>query len=126
MLKLEIADTPTTQERGLMYRKAIPDDSGMVFIFNKPQKLHFWGANTYVPLDIAFISKDLTIKKISHIQKLNKNTVSSDQPCIMAIEVNHGYFSKNNINVGDRVVVNDLSHRNKLAKISFEQGINKK
>ena len=58
MLKVEIADSPSTLERGLMYRKKLDYDSGMLFVFKRSQNLKFWGRNTYIPLDIAFVNKD--------------------------------------------------------------------
>ena len=100
MLKLEIADSPSSHEQGLMFRKSLPDDVGMLFKFNSPQVRKFWGLNTYIPLDIAFIDNHNKIIKIDRIKPLSLKTVSSDKSCLLAIEANEGFFSSNGIKPG--------------------------
>lgn len=102
-LKVEIADTPSLQERGLMFRESLEDNSGMLFKFSTPTVLKFWGMNTYIPLDIAFISPENKIVKIDHIKPYCLSGVSSDMDCHLAIEANMDFFSKNNISIGDKV-----------------------
>ena len=106
-MKIEIADTPSKQQYGLMFRKDIDDDFGMLFSFKKNGVLNFWGKNTYIPLDIAFISDDLKIKKISKIIPLSTKSVSSEEPCLYALETKANYFSKNNIEEGDKIKINN-------------------
>lgn len=103
-LKIEIADTPFSREKGLMFRKKLPEDEGMLFQFDKPQKLKFWGLNTFIPLSIAFVSDD-KIKKIDSISPLSLKCVDSDDECSIAIEANHNFFDKNNIGVGSRIEI---------------------
>jgi uncharacterized protein len=106
-LKVEIADTPSSHQNGLMYRTKLKDDGGMLFVFKRPQNLSFWGMNTYIPLDIAFVSEDNTIVKISHISPMDtKNFVISEEYCNRAIEANYGYFDRNKIKVGDKIEIN--------------------
>ncbi len=102
-LRVEVAETPSAIERGLMFRKKLPDNSGMVFKFNKPQELRFWGVNTYLPLDIAFVSPDNEIVKIGDIKPLSEKVISSDTDCNLAIEANLDFFKKNKIGVGSKV-----------------------
>lgn len=99
-LNIEIASSPSQWERGLMFRKSLEENSGMLFKFTKPQILKFWGLNTYIPLDIAFIDKDHKIVKISRIKPMSMNTVGSDCDCLMAVEANEGYFHKNGYKEG--------------------------
>lgn len=106
MLKVKIAKTREEVERGLMFVKKLPIDEGMLFIFKNSQKLNFWGANTYIPLDIAFI-KDNTIKKIDRISPLSLKSVCSDCECDMALEVNSGFFDKNKVKVGSFLDIKD-------------------
>jgi len=106
MLYIEIADTPYTLAQGLMFRKKLAEDNGMLFKFSNPNVLKFWGLNTYLPLDVAFISEDNKIVKIDYIKPLSTKTVSSDVDCVMAIEANAGYFSSHGIKVGDTIEVN--------------------
>lgn len=115
-LRVEIADTPSSHARGLMFRKKLDDDAGMAFIFNKPQNLKFWGYNTYIPLDIAFISPDNTIIKIEHISPLSNKVVTSDDDCNMAIESNYNFFSKNKIRLGYKVDIVDNNNGEKFIK----------
>ena len=112
MLYIEIADTPFKLANGLMFRKTLAEDSGMLFKFSNPNILKFWGFNTYIPLDIAFISEDNKIAKISYIKPLSTQTVSSDIDCIMAIEVNAGYFASHNIKVGDEIDIDQEDDQN--------------
>lgn len=103
MLIVEIADTLYKQQEGLMFRKDLPDHAGMLFSFKKPQSVGFWGVNTYLPLDIAFIKPDSSIESISHIKPLDNTVVKSQSDCIMAIEANMDYFTDNNVKVGDYI-----------------------
>ena len=121
MLKLEIANTPSSLERGLMYRESLPTDGGMIFVFGSTRVLNFWGMNTYVPLDIAFIGSDMRIKKISHINKFSRKTVNSESPCSMAIETNRGYFDENGISNGHKIIVKELDKNNNIVKVAFEK-----
>ena len=54
-LTVEVADTPASLAHGLMHRKSLAADAGMLFKFPSITEAHFWGKNTYIPLDIAFI-----------------------------------------------------------------------
>ena len=119
MLKVEISDTPHKLQTGLMYRNSLPDDEGMIFKFKYPQKLKFWGLNTYIPLDIAFIDKDNKIIKISHIKPLSTQTTSSNTDCVMAIEVNYGYFANNEIKEGQTVEFEKITDN--IGIISFQK-----
>lgn len=122
-LKLEIADTPSKQQYGLMHRKSLNKDSGMLFVFAKSQILNFWGMNTYIPLDIAFVREDNTISKISQILPFDtKKTASSPDACKMAIETNINFFKENNIKDGDKVDIQKLS--NNLCIVRFKNASN--
>jgi len=103
MLKVEISDTPDKLEHGLMFRHKLGESNGMIFKFNSPKNLKFWGLNTYIPLDIAFINSNNKISKISHISPLSTKMVNSDIPCTIAIEANYDYFKKNRIKIGDSI-----------------------
>jgi len=102
-LYIEIADNHASQAKGLMFRKSLPEYAGMLFKFTNPQKLKFWGSNTYIPLDIAFVSPKNIITKIGRIRPMDNTAVGSDEECTMAIEANDGFFSSQNIKVGDRI-----------------------
>jgi len=117
MLKVEIASTPSSQEKGLMFRSKLPFDRGMLFIFSHSQKLNFWGKNTLIPLDIAFVDDKNIISKISHIPVLSEKPVSSGEECLMAIETNIGYFHQNDIEPGQKISINNVN--GKVAIVVF-------
>ena len=120
MLKAKVADTPHKVEQGLMGVKDMPSDEGMVFMFPHAKTLSFWGRNTFIPLDIAFIDIYDTIVKIENIEPFNESPVSSDVRCQVAIEVNAGYFNAHDISVGDKVVIDRGSFKDD-AEITFRK-----
>lgn len=102
-IKVEIADTVETRQKGLMNRASIPADQGMLFIFEKEQKMSFWMKNTTIPLSIAYISKSGTIKEIHHMEPLSEKSVKSTYTVLYALEMNQGFFDENGITPGDQV-----------------------
>jgi hypothetical protein len=102
-LKVEIADTPFSRQKGLMFRSKLSENDGMLFKFNRPQKLKFWGLNTFIPLSIAFISPENKISKIEQISPFSLKCVESDTDCSIAIEANHDFFDNNNIGIGSSI-----------------------
>ena len=118
MLKVEIAITPSAHEKGLMFRNSMPSDNGMLFVFSDSQTRIFWGRNTYIPLDIAFVENN-QIVKIAQIPALSERPIYSDKPCSMAIEANIGYFHQYHITPGNKVSINKLN--DKVATLIFEK-----
>ena len=104
-LIIEIADTPMSLAKGLMGRTELPKNHGMLFKFPMVLEARFWGKDTYIPLDIAFINKEGTITEIGSITPLSTKLVSSSLPCSMAIEANQGFFKKNEISLGCKIEV---------------------
>lgn len=115
-LKVEIADTPNKHQMGLMFREKMENDEGMLFKFDFPQKLKFWGVNTYIPLSIAFVDENNVIIKISSIKPGDSSCVSSDKECDRAIEANIDFFEKNKIKTGDKI---DISYDDDPCIINF-------
>lgn len=103
MLNIELADTPSKRERGLMGVKDLPYDNGMLFIFPHKQKQSFWMYNTYIPLDIAFIDDQGYISQIENMCPLSTRMTTSKEPCSYALEVNEGWFKENGIDVGRQI-----------------------
>jgi len=102
-LYVEVANTPFKRERGLMGRKRIGKNHGMLFDFANSRRLSFWMRNTYVPLDIAFIDEKGIIKEIKEMIPLSTRPVTSSSQCRYALEVNRGWFDNNNITHGASV-----------------------
>ena len=105
VLKVDVAKTPQALAQGLMWVKDLPQDRGMLFDFQSPQELSFWGKDTYIPLDIAFVN-DGQITEIKNIAPMSTRPIRSDKLCDMAIEVNAGFFAKNNIKIGSTININ--------------------
>lgn len=104
-LYVTIADTPYKQAQGLMFVKQMDRDRGMLFIFSRNQSLRFWGENTFIPLDIAFIDADGIIQQIDKISPFSKRVVASKNTCRYAIETVDGYFTEHRLEIGDKIFV---------------------
>ncbi|PZP55715.1 MAG: hypothetical protein DI586_06030 [Micavibrio aeruginosavorus] len=100
----EIADDDFERERGLMFRKSMPKDSGMLFIFKYETAQNFWMKNTLIPLDIIFIERGGKIVKIAEARPHDLKIISSGVPIVAAIEINGGEAKKRGIKAGDRVI----------------------
>lgn len=105
-LTIEVADTPAALAHGLMHRKNLAADEGMLFKFPSITEAHFWGKNTYIPLDIAFVDKDNRITEIKQISPMSTKMIHSQGFCLAALEVNAGYFKEHNIHPGHKISVN--------------------
>ncbi len=104
-LRVEVADTAALRERGLMFRKTLGDDRGMLFVFPHERPLNFWMKNTSIPLSIAFISSGGVINEILDMDPLDTSvTYPSSRPARYALEVNRGWFGKKGITSGSRVI----------------------
>ena len=102
---VEVAISVFDRQQGLMGRRSMPQNWGMLFDFKHPQKVHMWMKNTNIPLDMLFIDEKGKIGAIA------KNTVphstdiiSSPHPARAVLELNAGTISRLNIKVGDRVI----------------------
>ena len=102
---VEIADSEEERKRGLMWRKALDKNSGMLFIYKDSRIRYFWMKNTYISLDIAFIDTNLVIKTIHTMEKTDDSTTlySSYVPVQYVLEVNSGWLEQRNIHTGDTV-----------------------
>ena len=103
-LRLEIPSTPEAFSAGLMFRENLDKNSGMLFVFEKAGEKSFHMTNTTIPLDIAFINEDGIIETIKELKPLDETYVFSDARVLYAIEVNRGWFTENNVQVGDKVL----------------------
>lgn len=102
-IKVEFADEQHERALGLMYRRELCDDCGMLFKFERIRIVSMWMKNTYIPLDVAYINAFGRITDIKPLQPEDTTSVSSSAPVLFALEMNQGWFEKNGINVGDTV-----------------------
>lgn len=97
------ADEPIERQLGLMYRRKMCDDCGMLFRFDSVRTGSIWMKNTYIPLDLAYITEDGIIVDIKALTPHDETSVRSSKPVRFALEMNQGWFGKKNIKVGDKV-----------------------
>jgi uncharacterized protein len=101
---VEIVREEKERNRGLMFRRHMADDRGMLFDYNPPQAVSFWMKNTYIPLDIIFIDANGRIITIAeNTTPLSLETIPSGGVARAVLEINGGLAKKLGIKVGDRV-----------------------
>jgi uncharacterized membrane protein (UPF0127 family) len=104
-VEVEIADTDAERQTGLMGRNILPENAGMLFVFEGAQTLSFWMRDTLIPLSIAYIDAEGRIVDIQDMQPLDDvppHYVSAE-PAQYALEVNQGFFEERGVMVGDTV-----------------------
>ena len=105
---VEVAKTIEERRIGLMYRKKLLNNEGMLFIFPREKIIQLWMKNTYIPLDVIFISKNKVIVDIKkNMEKLSETIVKSKVRSRYALEFNAGLINKLNIEIGDKVLFNE-------------------
>ena len=102
-LRVEYADSPQERQLGLMYRRSMCEDCGMLFKFDTNRIGSIWMKNTYIPLDLAYISEAGEIIDIRQLQPHDLTPVESSEKILYALEMNQGWFAKNDIREGDNV-----------------------
>lgn len=102
-VEVEVADDAEERALGLMYRKSMPADAGMVFVYPDARPLSFWMENTSIPLSIAFIDADGVILNIEDMIPFDRTGIRSDGPAMYALEMNRGWYKSHGVDEGDRV-----------------------
>jgi uncharacterized membrane protein (UPF0127 family) len=102
---VEIADNPTSRERGLMYRTSMPEDQGMIFDWIEESERAFWMHNTCIPLDMLFIARDGTILGIvEQVPPMNDTPRGVPCPAAHVLELNAGWAREHGLKPGMRIV----------------------
>ena len=103
--RIEVATSPQQQERGLMFRKKLAPDAGMLFLWPQDQPVSMWMKNTVIPLDMLFVAHSGVITKvIANAVPYDLTPLSSDGLVRAVIEIGGGEAARKNIKVGDRVL----------------------
>jgi uncharacterized protein len=105
-LTIQVADTPKKREKGLMFVEKLPKNEGMLFVFPVKTYDGFWMKNTLIPLSIAFLDSDGKILRILDMVPCKEDECPTYDPELSyyyALEVNLGWFEKNQIKEGDFV-----------------------
>ncbi|MEM6885300.1 MAG: DUF192 domain-containing protein [Verrucomicrobiota bacterium] len=101
-LLVECAVTPEQMARGLMFRKSLPENQGMLFFFPEPKQAGFWMKNTLIPLSIAYIDETGKILEIYRMTPHDTESITSRSFRVKyALEMNQGWFEENEIEVGE-------------------------
>ncbi|MGC1676190.1 MAG: DUF192 domain-containing protein [Candidatus Binataceae bacterium] len=104
-VRVEVADTASERETGLMYRSHLDEDAGMIFVFREPSRLSFWMKNTEIPLDMIFADADGKIVGIvanAAPYTLTPRAVDADASYVL--EVNGGFAARHHVAAGDKLI----------------------
>ena len=99
-LTAEVAATDNSRTTGLMQRRMMPENRGMLFVFAYAQPQSFWMMNTYIPLSIAYVDEQGVIVHITDMKPLTTDPHPSAKPAKYALEMNQGWFAKRGIKAG--------------------------
>jgi uncharacterized protein len=103
VIQAEVANTFSTRMQGLMFRKSMAANHGMLFVFPNVETHCMWMRNTYLPLSVAFIDTDGVILNIADMQPLNETSHCAAGPARYALEMNQGWFTSKGIKAGARL-----------------------
>jgi uncharacterized membrane protein (UPF0127 family) len=102
--QVEIAQDDATRERGLMDRRYMAADHGMLFEFDRDAPASFWMKNTYIPLDMIFIARSgLVTHIVANAEPLSERVIPSGGPCAAVLELNGGTAAAIGLKVGDKI-----------------------
>jgi len=108
---VEVARTPKERETGLMFRKDLRANAGMIFVFDRDERLSFWMKNTEIPLSIAYISSEGEIKEIYDMTPRSQRPIESTFAVRYALEVPKGTFDRLGIKPGYKISLPELRTR---------------
>ncbi len=98
-----VADDPPERSHGLMWRREMGANEGMLFVFEQASQQCFWMRNTLIPLSIAFLRDDGTIVNVAEMKPQTTDSHCSAAPVRYALEMNAGWFSRKGLRAGDRL-----------------------
>lgn len=106
-ITVELAKTESQHQQGLMFRKMMPENEGMLFIFNEEQPRHFWMKNTLIDLSIGYFDSnkvliDMQEMRSASVLETRPPSYTSAKPAMYALEMNKGWFTRNKIKVGQK------------------------
>jgi uncharacterized membrane protein (UPF0127 family) len=110
-IRAELASTPETRSVGLMHRRWLGPNQGMLFAFPERGMHCFWMRNTLVPLTIAFIADDGRIVNTADMAPLTEDGHCPGEPVRLALEMEQGWFARKGLRNGDRIGIPPVSGR---------------
>ena len=103
LIRAEVADNMGSRAEGLMHRKSMPQNSGMVFVFEANATHCMWMKNTLIPLSVAFIDEAGAIINIADMQPHSEQSHCATRPARYALEMNKGWFAQRGIKAGAKL-----------------------
>jgi uncharacterized membrane protein (UPF0127 family) len=103
VIQAEVAAKDAERQQGLMYRRVMGANEGMVFLFDRPATVCMWMKNTFIPLSVAFLDRDGKILNIEDMEPLNEKSHCAKGPASYALEMNKGWFRQKNIKPGSEI-----------------------
>jgi uncharacterized membrane protein (UPF0127 family) len=102
-IESQVASTPREREIGLMFRRDMPAQEGMLFVFEQPGVQCFWMKNTLLPLTAAFVADDGRIVNLADMKPRSEDSHCSAEPVRYVLEMNQGWFAKRGIQAGAKL-----------------------
>lgn len=102
-IEAEVAADQPNRMQGLMMRKSMPANHGMLFVFAQAERHCMWMRNTYLPLSVAFLDERGRILNIENMQPQTENNHCAAAPARFALEMNRGWFADKGIKPGQRI-----------------------
>lgn len=103
LIRAEVAADPGVRMQGLMHRKSLAPNAGMLFVFDQPAVQCMWMKNTYIPLSVAFIDDNGEIINIADMQPHSEESHCAGRPALYALEMHRGWFAQRGIKPGARL-----------------------
>jgi uncharacterized membrane protein (UPF0127 family) len=109
---IEVMTTGGERAKGLMFRRSMPDRSGMLFLYDRPQGAAMWMKNTFIPLDMVFIAEGGTVHRIeTNTEPFSTALISSEGDIVAVLELNAGEAARIGLKRGDPVIYPGLGQR---------------
>ena len=103
VIRAEVAANDENRMRGLMFRKSLEANQGMLFVFDEMNRHCMWMKNTLIPLSVAFIAEDGEIVNIADMKPQDETTHCAARPVPYALEMDRGWFAARGLKAGTRI-----------------------
>ena len=105
---IEVVSNSNERRKGLMFRKSLPENDGMLFIWDYQKRQCMWMKNTYIPLNVAYIDSKGKILEIYEMLPMSEESICSKKRVKYALEVNLDWFKRNNVSIGDEIDIKEI------------------
>ena len=103
LIRAEVAADFASRAQGLMHRKSLAPNAGMLFVFDRAEQHCMWMRNTYIPLSVAFLDEQGTIINIADMQPHSEQSHCATRPAVYALEMTRGWFAERGIKAGAKL-----------------------